>query len=265
MDGKQAADDINLLGVFCGKRDIKKLVQSELFKKYQIRQADLMVLFGGSILCGGDVLASAMKNNLAKKYMIAGGAGHTTETLRQRMHLELPEIDTDDLSEAMLFTKYLNYKYGLVPDFLESSSTNCGNNVTYCLDLLKQKAYSFSSIIIVQDAAMQQRMDAVFRKYLPDNVIIINYAAYQAEVIWKNGQFMYKSDICGMWDMERYISLLMGEIPRLTDNGEGYGPKGKGYIAHVDIPDEVMQAFLNLKSEYGSLIRTANPAYRSKE
>lgn len=263
MDGDQRADAVNLLGDFCGKRDISKLTQSELLKTYQIRQADIMILFGGSIICGGDVLAEAMQNNLAKKYMIAGGAGHTTETLRQRMQQVLPDLDTANLTEAELFSRYINVKYGLESDFLESNSTNCGNNVTYCLDLLKQYNYTFSSIIIVQDAAMQQRMDAVFRKYLPDNIKIINYAAYQAEVIWKNNQFIYKNDIWGMWDMERYISLLMGEIPRLSDNDEGYGPKGKGYIAHVDIPDKVMQAFLHLKSEYGSLIRIADPEYGS--
>ena len=42
-----------------------------------------------------------------------------------------------------------------------------------------------------------------------------------------------------MWDMERYVSLLMGETPRLTDDAAGYGPHGAGYIAHVDIPEEV--------------------------
>ena len=25
-----------------------------------------------------------------------------------------------------------------------------------------------------------------------------------------------------MWDMDRYVNLLMGEIPRLRDDGNGY-------------------------------------------
>lgn len=48
---------INILGRFCGKRDISELSPEELKKTYGIDQADVMVLFGGSILCGGDVLA----------------------------------------------------------------------------------------------------------------------------------------------------------------------------------------------------------------
>lgn len=35
-------------------------------KKYGINQADVMVLFGGSIICGGDLLAEGIKNNIAK-------------------------------------------------------------------------------------------------------------------------------------------------------------------------------------------------------
>ena len=41
-----------------------------------------MVLFVGNIIAGGDILAEAIQNEVAKKYIIVGGAGHTTETLR---------------------------------------------------------------------------------------------------------------------------------------------------------------------------------------
>ena len=73
----------------------------------------------------------------------------------------------------------------------------------------------------------------------------------------------YKEEIWGMWDMERYISLLMGEIPRLTDNENGYGPKGKNFIAHVDIPTEVRSAFEQLCNAYPGFVREANPLYAS--
>ena len=67
-----------------------------------------------------------------------------------------------------------------------------------------------------------------------------------------------------MWDIERYISLLMGEIPRLSDNENGYGPKGKGFIAHVEIPDQVSKAFHELHRIYSGAVRNANPLYASK-
>ena len=56
------AKNINILGQFCGKRDVTELTSEQLQKKYGIPQADVMVLFGGSIMCGGEILAQAMKN-----------------------------------------------------------------------------------------------------------------------------------------------------------------------------------------------------------
>lgn len=260
---ERIAKNINILGAFCGKRDIPELTSEQLLKNYGLVQADVMVLFGGSIMCGGDVLAQAMQNNIAKKYVIVGGAGHTTETLRVKMHEEFPDIETDGLSEAEVFAKYLKHQYGLKPDLLECQSTNCGNNITYLLDLLKNNDITFESIIISQDATMQHRMDAGLRKYVSDSVTIINYAVYSAKVIVDDSALVYEKDIWGMWDIDRYISLLMGEIPRLSDDENGYGPKGKDFIAHVDITSEVKNAFDELCDKYSGLVREANPLYAS--
>lgn len=257
------AKNINILGKFCGKRDIHILNQNELKKKYGFEQADVMVLFGGSILVGGDVLAEAINNKVAHKYVIVGGAGHTTETLRIKMSNEFPAVDTSGLSEAKIFASYLKCKYNLEPDFLECNSTNCGNNITYLLDLLKENNICFKSIILSQDSTMQHRMEAGLKKYVSKDIIIINYATYDVDVVVENDSLVFKQDFLGMWDMERYITLLMGEIPRLSDDEYGYGPSGKNYISHVDIPDEVRLSFMNLKEIYGSLIREANPLYSS--
>jgi len=260
---QNTANAINILGAFCGKRDLPALTEPHLRRTFGIGQADVMVLFGGSILCGGDVLAEAMQNQIAKKYVIVGGAGHTTETLRQTVHRACPSIQTANLPEAEVFARYLKYRYGLSPDLLECRSTNCGNNITFLLDLLRENGIPCQSIILTQDASMQRRMEAGLRKYAGDELLIINYAAYRAQVIATASGLAYAEEICGMWDMERYISLLLGEIPRLTDDAHGYGPRGKGFIAHVDIPPEVQRAFGTLCAQYPALIREANPLYAS--
>ena len=71
----------------------------------------------------------------------------------------------------------------------------------------------------------------------------------------------FERHIPGMWNMARYLNLLMGEIPRLTDDENGYGPRGRGFIAHVDVPDGVQAAFEFLKDAYGVQAREANPLY----
>lgn len=257
--------NINTLSAFCGQRDLNALEAADLKQKYSIEQADVLVLFGGSILAGGDLLAEAMKKKLAKHYIIVGGYGHTTDGLRKEIQKHLSNtLPVGQLSEAELFNEYLKSIYGLQADYLETKSTNCGNNITYLLDLLKKEAIPHQSIILIQDAAMQLRMDATFKKF-DTHAIVINYAAYQATVESKELQLAYTQEINGMWPIERYISLLMGEIPRLTDDETGYGPNGKNYLAHVDVPKEVTAAFLSLKEVFPEAVRAANPAYASIE
>lgn len=288
MKENALAEAINILGRFCGKRDVEALNAASLRQAFGISRADVMVLFGGSILAGGDVLAQAIGDRIADNYVIVGGAGHTTDTLRNLVRREYPFIETAGLSEAAIFQEYLEKVHGCRADFLETKSTNCGNNITYLLALLEENHVRCESIILCQDATMQARMDAGMRKYVlakdqADNAVqeagtmpgrpaafrlgqrmqIINFASYAAAVRKDDTGLSFEKEIHGMWSMDRYIDLLMGEIPRLTDDALGYGPQGKGFIAHVDIPDHVRQVFELLKTVYGREIRWANPEYAS--
>lgn len=76
---------------------------------------------------------------------------------------------------------------------------------------------------------MQRRMEMGLRKYRPQGMEIINYAAYQAEVVAQGSQLIYREAIPGMWAVDRYVNLLMGgeKIPRLTDNDAGCAPTAK--------------------------------------
>lgn len=44
--------DVNILSQYCGPRDINKLNQEEVHNVIGRKQADVMVLFGGSIMPG---------------------------------------------------------------------------------------------------------------------------------------------------------------------------------------------------------------------
>lgn len=261
---RRVAESINTLARFCGKRDIASLTRDAVAEACHAPQADVMALFGGSILCGGDVLAEAMQHEVAAAYVIVGGAGHTTEALRETMRREFPRAEIDGLPEAGIFAGYLKRRFGLEPDLLECESTNCGNNITYLLDLIREKGLPLRHIILAQDATMQRRMEAGFLRHMPLGVTVVNYATYTVKVVAREGNLAYEEEIPGMWGMERYVSLLMGEIPRLMDDGQGYGPKGRGYIAHVDIPDEVLAAYGFLKQALGDLSRAADAKYASR-
>lgn len=261
---KNIEKDINILGYFCGKRDIEALKSSDLKKHYNIEKADALVLFGGSILYGGDLLVEGIKNNIAKHYIIVGGNGHTTDKLRKKVAPYLKGMNLKNLSEAEIFNMYIKEKYNISLTLLEKKSTNCGNNITNLLSLLKKEKINIKNIIIMQDATMQRRMEAGLRKYRKD-LTIINFATYKTKVQIKEGKLTFKDNYLGLWSMEEYINLLMGEIPRLSDNEEGYGPKGKNFIASVNIPNKVLEAFNNLQNTFKGMVRIANPKYASKE
>lgn len=254
---------INAIAEFCGPRDISTLTSSAVKCKYGIKQVDVAILFGGSIIAGGDVFAQAIQNKIARHYMIVGGHGHTTPKFRQKIQELFPNIKADRLSEAELFQEYLKRKHQLQAELLEIHSTNCGNNITLALEMLGKHKIEAHSFLLIQDASMQRRMAAGLRKFSPD-AVIVNYAAYQAHVGEINGELAFDEDIPGMWEMSDYLSLIMGEIPRLQDSPNGYGPAGKNYIAHVDVPQKVEQAFDFLASQYPALVRQANPEFATK-
>ncbi|WP_080657014.1 ElyC/SanA/YdcF family protein [Selenomonas ruminantium] len=252
------AEAVNILGNFCGPRDIDKLTTAALEDKYHIPRVDVAVLFGGSILAGGEVFAEIMKKQLAEKYIIVGGAGHTTETLQRKMAACLGRKVPSDACEAELFNEYLQEKHGLAADYLEKESTNCGNNITFLLSLLEKEKLPHDSVLMVQDATMQRRMEAGWRHHAGAG-LVVNYAAYKVKVTGNEKGLAYEGVPAGMWDMDRYVELLMGDAQRLQDTPDGYGPKGKNFIAHVNMPFEVKEAFRYLQKFYG--VRKANPAY----
>ena len=238
------SDAINTLSAFLGRRDVPELTQEALRSAYGFSQADVMVLFGGSIIAGGDVLAKAMRNSVAKTYVIVGGVGHTTQALRDTVQKLYPDIKTQDKTEAEIFQAYLKNRYSLKADYLETKSTHCGNNITNLLALLESNAVPYENIILCQDATMQLRMCATLKKYRPD-LRIINFASYKAQI---TPDLTFADSIPGMWPVDRFTSLLMGEIKRLADTPDGYGPNGKNFLAHIDIPADVQQAYQYLLS-----------------
>ena len=47
--------------------------------------------------------------------------------------------------------------------------------------------------------------------------------------------------------------MITGEIRRLQDNPQGYGPAGAGFIGHVDFPSEVTAACQRLVADNPAL------------
>lgn len=91
MELKKTAENINILADFCGVRDINELKQNTLKETYGFEKADVLILFGGSIPAGCDEAAKGYMNGIARRLMIAGGEGHTTNFLRRSIRDRYPD------------------------------------------------------------------------------------------------------------------------------------------------------------------------------
>lgn len=55
--------------------------------------------------------------------------------------------------------------------------------------------------------------------------------------------------------MDRYEDLIIGEIPRLRDDENGYGPRGYNFIEHIEIPNEIEESYFKLSNILGKKTR----------
>ncbi len=260
MVNDRTVSSINALVRFCARRDVPALTR-EAVRSAAGGPADVAVLCGGTIVAGADVFAAAMRDQVASRYLIVGGQGHTTGALRDSLRERMGWNGTDSSTEAALLDRYLRERHGLAADLLEHDSTNCGANARNAVALLRARRLPHRRVILIQDATMQQRAGAAFRLHADPETVLINYASHQTTVTLTGGLLTYQAPPEGMWPVDRYVTMLMGEVPRLTDDANGYGPAGRGYTAHVDVPPEVRRAFTYLRETTDFASRAADPQW----
>ena len=253
---QDVADAANRIAAWCGLRNVREL---------KPQMTDLFVLFGGGVVGMLDALVEAMELDVAARYAIVGGRGHATFGLERAMEQEFaswddavcPKPDVSAVSEAEMLSALLAQRTGRHVDLLETKSTNCGNNIGYLLDLLDGEPCAPSRVVLCQDATMQRRMDATWKRHVQErpryaNTAVVNWAAFKAQVAWRDGSLVYERAPRGMWDVEHFLRLLSGEVTRLTDDEHGYGPCGAGFIVHVDVPADIQEAHKVLRAFVGS-------------
>lgn len=250
MENNEYKYYINEISKFLAIRDIPKLNSFELKKVLGIKKVDILVLLGNSIPYTIKCAAYAYENNLCDRILINGGIGHSTEILRQQVRKDerFNSIQVDNRAEADIFFDIITKIYKVPENMIivENQSTNCGDNALKAVKLLSELQISYNSLLLVQDPTMQLRTHASFKKHIKnEKVKIINYAPFIPEV--NEDLKLINRDVDGIWEEKRFLELIMGEIPRLKDDVNGYGPCGKNFIAHVDVPSEIEEYYNRLK------------------
>lgn len=138
---------------------------------------------------------------------------------------------------------------------VEDQSTNCGANASKTRELLERSGIETpKSMIIVQDPTMALRTVASFQKVYQDLTIDIKSAPIFIPSVaddrpdwpmrWDIGAMGIEHqndlkvprnsdmqvgrprlEVGELWEQERFLDLIIGEVPRLRDDEEGYGPQ----------------------------------------
>ena len=265
------ADDINLIAAWLSKEELADIGSFGVF--------DCVVLCGSQLLQQATALFRALEGSpsLTKVMVITGGIGHSTSGLyeavsKHPIYYVLSE-EIKGLPESRVFERILHRFFDLEKItskgcklLIEDRSTNCGSNAIETLRLLEASGISRpQSCAIIQDPTMMRRTVAGFEKVSNESTnkafgesINTNFVACPVFVpqMVTDGHDL---DFCvpnveakELWSKERFYELLSGEIPRLRDDSGGYGPAGKDFIVHVDIPMEVESAASRLQQALGS-------------
>ena len=219
-----------------------------------IENYDLAILAGNSLPYLNDKLVELYQTKKVAKIMITGGVGHATKFLKENMKKEGFEIN--EVSEAEICQSYLETKYGLSKKelIIETRSRNSGENANFSLEMLNERKIKAQKVLLLQDPILQRRMKATFCKnWQQTKTQFTNYVPILPVVKDINKTIYFEAKrLNNLWDKEYFVSLVLGEISRLRNDEEGYGPKGHQYIEEVLLPEEVEDAYHRLTKVFSS-------------
>lgn len=223
---------------------------------------DVLVLLGNSVLAVAENAFTKLQAGAARLMLIAGGRGHSTSFLEESLQNDVryASIAGSGKSEAEMLAQMATTFFGIAPErlLLETASSNCGENALFALRVLQDQGMQAETLLLLQDPAMQRRSDATFRKVWRDlglTARMRNDPTWVPKLALQDGALAFTPPMPGCWTVDRFASLVIGEIPRLRDDAAGYGPKGKCHIVHVDIPEDVLAAHARLAACYPEFVR----------
>ena len=246
------------------------LSDSEIDDLSSVQPVDCIVICASEVLHGAEIIFKTLQERptLTKCLILCGGIGHSTELLYAAVvrHPRYSSLaaEIQGLPEARVLEKILDrfFERSAITSqgcqiLIEDQSTNCGQNASFIRRVLDRAGVSVpKTMIINQDPTMMLRTKASFRRVYQDVPSAVSFLSCpvwipKVQLDRTNSDPAVGLDSIGTsaferWSPERFIELILGEIPRLRDDENGYGPCGRDFIAHVDVPNEVEMAWSRL-------------------
>lgn len=276
----EVVSDINLLSHFLS--DLSTDPSTPSYK------TDTIVVCASSVLHGAETIFHRLADAslVAKTLVLCGGVGHSTQLIWDAVarHPEYSVL-TDEVQgkpEARVLEMILNRFFDIsgitargCRVLIEDRSTNCGANAAETRRVLEAADGLLlvpKEIMIVQDPTMSLRTRASFEKVyedVSDPPKLISFPVFVPMVEISRELRCTQPNVAQdtrslvtfqtpevpseqLWNMTRFVELIVGEIPRLRDDESGYGPRGRNFIAHVDVPQQVDQAWQRVRDRFGA-------------
>ncbi|WP_413733555.1 YdcF family protein [Sodalis sp. RH21] len=228
-------------------------------------QADMAILAGHAILPNIEGAFEYVART-GMFMLLSGGIGHSTVLLKDALSTS-PRYGTIQItpeSEAGMLAEVAVQAFGIDREklLIEDRSRNCGENAAFSLKTLQKRRIFPERIVLIQDPLMQRRTTATFEhewRKAGFKTHFISWPVFIPQLVLEGGKPVIKgaNNPSKLWTPERYVSMIMGEVRRLRDAPDGYGPQGTGFISHIDIPHNVEKSWQSLMSnaEFASAIR----------
>lgn len=234
------------------------------------------------VICGGKGHSTVLLYDAAKSRREYRSSFHDETELNQMAESEILYRILTTCYKAK-FEEFLRLGGKVL---VENRSTNCGANAVETRRTLEKYDGSElvpKEIVVIQDPTMARRTCAGFEKAYYDHIMglkqpkiiccptFIPLLALSSSAVSSTASsapdqssipinqqlqsFCFSTSppvsASQLWTLPRFLDLLVGEVPRLRDDENGYGPKGKGFIGHVDISKEVESAWERLREAIG--------------
>lgn len=182
-----------------------------------------------------------------QRVIFVGGIGHGTAPLIsncRKMYPELVRPEWEQLSEAEIMHEiFLHYCSRNLELLLEKKSTNTGENARFSYELFEHDAPK--NFWLVQDPMVQKRTHITFCKEWGLQLSAVQPLCFeQPKLIKFDTRPHFKNpQMDTWWETDYFLSLVIGEIRRLNDDENGYGPKGADFIPHVEVTKNVLASY----------------------
>ena len=271
------ASDINTLATFLARADAAAVPPG----------CDAVVVCGSAVLATVDVAVAAIASGAAPLAVLSGGVGHSTSLLYAAVEEARSRGDAAVVAAAAAIAAAPGRSEAAVLAdvaaargapraslIVEAESTNCGSNASASRAALAAAGCATPArIAIVQDPTMSLRSLASFQKaYAGTAVDLVCVPPFvpRVDVVAApcfDGGARGPLSALGLaispervWSEERFLALLLGEVPRLVDAPGGYGPRGAAFIAHVDVPTSILEAHERCRAAFPQLLSARAPA-----